>query len=122
MHGAELLVYNKNSCDLVMSPECVKFDLIIKQCDILFHCSITYDVASLWLPEVLFEHVFYLRDLFPECFFFFIPKIYNRNSSLLTEISYNKNALTLRLKLATKHATLSVSIVLLAEQKIHLRI
>ena len=70
MHGAELLVYNKNSCDLVMSPECVKFDWIIKQCDILFHCSITYDVAFLWLPEVLFEHVFFLRDLFPECFFY----------------------------------------------------
>ena len=36
-----------SSSDLAMGPECVKFDWIIKQCDILFRCSITYHMASL---------------------------------------------------------------------------
>ena len=36
-----------SSSDLVMGPEYVKFYWIIKQCDILFRCSITYHMASL---------------------------------------------------------------------------
>ena len=49
-----------------MGPEYVKFDWIIEQCDILFRCSITYHVTFLWLKEGLFEHVFYLKNLFFE--------------------------------------------------------